>query len=54
MKEYKVIIEGLTEKWFENNQKIKEIIYYENGQKCYEDYYLDNKYHREDGPAYQR
>jgi uncharacterized protein len=42
------------EKWFENNQLVKEIGYYSNGQKMYEDYYLDDKYHREDGPACQR
>jgi len=31
------------------NQKLKLII----GQKWYEEWYLNGKYHREDGPAYQ-
>jgi antitoxin component YwqK of YwqJK toxin-antitoxin module len=53
MKEYKVKIEGLKEEWFENNQLVKEIDYYNNGQKEYEAYYLNNKWHREDGPAIQ-
>jgi len=29
------------------------IDYYENGQKRFEDWYLNGKYHREDGPSYQ-
>jgi hypothetical protein len=53
MKEYKVKIEGLKEKWFENNQLVKEIGYYSNGQKHYEFYYLNDKLHRENGPARQ-
>ena len=27
------------------------IVYYNNGQKEYEIYYINGKYHREDGPA---
>jgi len=45
MKEYKVIIDGNVE---------KEEGYYSNGQKKYESYYINDKHHREDGPAVQR
>jgi antitoxin component YwqK of YwqJK toxin-antitoxin module len=30
-----------------------EITYYENGIKRYEGWFLNNNYHREDGPAFQ-
>src|SRR6056297_3351471 len=53
MKEYTVKVDGLTEEWYLNNELVKEIKYYENGQKMYEYYYLNGEYHREDGPAYQ-
>jgi len=43
-KEYKVII---------GRNVLKEERYYENGQKKYEAYYLNDKFHRENGPARQ-
>jgi antitoxin component YwqK of YwqJK toxin-antitoxin module len=51
--EYKVKVEGLKETWYLNEQKVKEIKYYENGNKSYEYYYLNGESHRENGPAYQ-
>ena len=51
--EYKVIKNENKEQWFDNNQLVKEIKYYENGQKKYEEYWLNDQLHREDGPAVQ-
>jgi antitoxin component YwqK of YwqJK toxin-antitoxin module len=51
--EYKVKVEGLVEEWYLNGEKVKEIKYYENGNKYYEIYYLNGERHRENGPAYQ-
>ena len=54
MKEYKVITEKNTEKWYLNNQLVKEIKYYDNGNKEFEEYFLNGKRHREnDLPDYQ-
>ena len=51
MKEYKVKVEENKETWFLNENTVKEIYYHENGNKKCEFYYLDDKFHREDGPA---
>ena len=54
MKEYTVKVDGLIEEWYLNNELVKEIKYYENGQKQHECYYLNDQWHREDGPAFQK
>src|SRR6056297_1262720 len=54
MKEHTVKVDGLTEEWYLNNELVKEIKYYENGQKQHECYYLNEQWHREDGPAFQK
>jgi hypothetical protein len=51
--EYTVKVKGLVEIWYLNGEKVKEIKYYENGNKQYEEYYLNDKIHRENGPASQ-
>ena len=40
-------------KTFENNEPKKIVVYYGNGNIYYIKYKLNDKYHRENGPAYQ-
>lgn len=41
------------EKIFYNGELFKKIDYYDNGQKSYEEYFLNNERHRKWGPSYQ-
>lgn len=41
----KKIIENNIERWFDKNQLVKEIYYYNNGQKRNQKYYLNGKKH---------
>ena len=40
-------------KEFENKNTLKKVEYQHNGKKYYEYYFMNDEYHREDGPAYQ-
>jgi hypothetical protein len=55
--DYKIEKIGNIEKWYckETNDLRKRIEYwYKNGTNRCEIYYINGKYHREDGPTYQR
>jgi antitoxin component YwqK of YwqJK toxin-antitoxin module len=56
MKDCKIKIDGNIERRYdkETNDLRKEIDYWDNGNKHYEEHTVYGKRHREDGPAWQK